>query len=77
MNYILPTTTAAHTGFYLKVQKAGTTFTFWISSDGIGWMRFFVTSSDDVVPTRIGLGVNESANSGLVKFHVDYFRKTA
>lgn len=61
---------------YARVVKSGTTVTFWMSFDGIGWTKVF-SETDSVVATRIGLAVNESTNLGEAKLICDYFRKTA
>ena len=62
---------------YVRYVKAGTVSTWYASLDGIAWTQVYTEATDGVVPTRIGLAVNEMTNTGATKLLVDYFRKTA
>lgn len=62
--------------FVLRVVKSGSTYTFWYG-DGVAMQRVY-NSTLGIVPDRVGLGVNEQGSAGgVLKLHVDYFRKTA
>ena len=63
---------------YLRIQytATGTRIAFWVSADGIGWERIY-EAADAVGVTQFGIAFNETANTGLSKLHVDYFRKVA
>ena len=74
-------TTAASGAFvmerlYLRFVKAGTTFTWYHSMDGIAWTMFH-TETDAIVPTAIGLMYDEQSNLTGNAVFVDWFRKTA
>lgn len=64
---------------YIRIQYvlATTTFTMFISQDGIGWQKCYNSWVDAVAVTKIGIGIGESSNQGLAKIHCDYFRRIA
>ncbi len=66
------------TFIYLRMQWVNSTSTvnFWISSDGVGWMRYG-TFVDGITHTTVGVYVDEENNSGLTVAYFDFFRRTA
>lgn len=68
-----------HFGFghqYLKIVKSGTTYAFWLSSDGIGWGRAY-SGTLAFAPAEFGLVVNNSNTGVDVSAYFDFFRVSA
>lgn len=59
---------------YLRVDMTGTTISFWISNDGIAWIRLG-TFTDAVGVTRVGFVCNENNNTGLTRLFARWFRR--
>lgn len=64
---------------YVRIEyDLGTNFFIMsVSQDGIGWHTMQAGWTDVVGVTRIGLAMNETANTGRAKLHCDYFRRIA
>jgi len=70
-----PNTVSSNKIFFRVIYTSGTTtLAWWMSLDGIGWVRLG-TTVDAVGVTRIGLYADELNNLGLTKLHCDYFRR--
>lgn len=67
---------AGPTSFYLRIRRAGTTYSFDVSRGGVGWVQVY-SSTLAFTPTHFGLIVNNNGTglSGEARF--SYFRYVA
>lgn len=65
-----------HAWFKADYNLATTEFTFWYSSNGIGFQKL-LTFTDTLTVTAVGLYVMESNNTGITVGYCDYFRRVA
>jgi len=59
---------------YLRVQKQGTTYTFFVSDDGESWTQMGAVYGFPLVPTAVGLYAYSEFDIDSIPADFDYFR---
>lgn len=62
------------TDYCFKIVKVGTTYEFWISHSGLGWVRLASTAALGFVPKEFGIFANNNTSANVLYCFCDWFR---
>lgn len=72
-NSNLVTFATGNSCMYLRIRRSSTTYSFDISSDGVGWMRIW-SGSLAFTPTHFGIGINNEGQGVTIRGVAHFFR---
>lgn len=65
------------TGFYLRIRRAGSTFNFEFSNDGIGWVRIYSSAALAFTPAQYGPAMTNNATGTTAVLRSKFCRYSA